>query len=320
VAQVFNLCGAGLASQPHFLESLSWRNPGSLPKTFPIIPHVSFHLHENPVLTQKYINGIEKLMIKNHLFWGLAVFITALIFATPALAAPPQGSQENGEKFFTAGLAALKDGDGAQAAAQFTKALEVDPDWVEAYVNRGQAYVFQGDWDKAIKDFDQALNLDPETFEALYNRGRVYTKMGQPGKAIADYTTALKLKKNDWQIYYNRGNAYLDAEKYPDALKDFNQALKLDPKNPGIIHNRGLAELALGQADKALEDFGQALTIDPKFALAQYNRGRALEKLGRFAEARGAYRTFLQEANPTQDKPLLEKALKRLQELKGKGS
>jgi tetratricopeptide (TPR) repeat protein len=313
----FQPVGAGLASQQQLTEKFVLANSKLFSlKLSQLSPQVSFHLHENPVLTQKYLKGIEKLMIKHRLFWGLAVFMAALVFTTVALAAPPQ---ENGEKYFTAGLAALKNGDGVQAAAQFTKALEVDPDWVEAYVNRGQAYVFQGEWDKAIKDFDQALKLDPETFEALYNRGRVYTKMGHPDKAVADYTVALKLKKDDWQVYYNRGNAYLDAEKYQEALKDYNQALKLDPKNPGIIHNRGLAELALGQASQALEDFGQALTIDPKFALAQYNRGRALEKLGRFAEARGAYRTFLQEANPTQDKPLLEKALERLKELKEKG-
>ena len=119
-------------------------------------------------------------------------------------------------------------------------------------------------------------------------------------------------------MYYNRGNAYLDLEKFKEALADYEKALKLDPKNPGIIHNRGLAHLGLGQADLALEDFNQALVLAPKFALAQYNRGRALEQLGRLPEARGAYRTFLQEASPTQDKPLLEKTLERLKQMKEK--
>ena len=177
----------------------------------------------------------------------------------------------------------------------------------------------QGQLDQALKDFNQALGLDPDSFEALYNRGRVYTMQGKPEKAVADYTAALKLKNDDWQVYYNRGNAYLDQEKFKEALAGLRQGPEAGPEEPSeVIHNRGLAHLGLGQAALALEDFNQTLVLDPKFARAQYNRGRALEQLGRLPEARGAYRTFLQEATPSLDKPLLERTLERLKQMKEK--
>ena len=108
-------------------------------------------------------------------------------------------------------------------------------------------------------------------------------------------------------------------EKFKEALADYDKALKLDPKNPRkSFTTGGWPASAWEQAAQALEDFNQTLVLDPKFARAQYNRGRALEQLGRLPEARGAYRTFLQEATPSQDKPLLERTLERLKQMKEK--
>ncbi len=183
-------------------------------------------------------------MIKHGVLRCGAILLFCLALTALAQPAP---AQEVGEKEFKDGVAALEAGDGAQAAALFTKAIELNPDWVEAYVNRGQAFVLQGQLDQALKDFTQALGLDPDSFEALYNRGRVYTMQGKPEKAVADYTAALKLKNDDWQVYYNRGNAYLDQEKFKEALADYDKALKLDPKNPQVVYNRGLARLGLGR-------------------------------------------------------------------------
>ncbi len=122
-------------------------------------------------------------MIKQDVLRFAAIVLFCLALTTLAQSAPTQESPEAAEKNFKDGITALEAGDGAQAVALFTKAIELNPDWAEAYVNRGQVYTITG----------ARLQLG-SPFEALYNRGRVHTKQGKSDQAVADYTAALKPK------------------------------------------------------------------------------------------------------------------------------
>jgi tetratricopeptide (TPR) repeat protein len=51
-------------------------------------------------------------------------------------------------------------GDNDRAIANFDKAFEVDPKFVQAYGDRDLAYEKKGDHDRAIADFDKAISLD----------------------------------------------------------------------------------------------------------------------------------------------------------------
>ena len=115
-------------------------------------------------------------MIQSRTLCLPAVLMAALLWSGVATL---HASQETAQQHFSQGVSALQAGKGTEAAAQFSEALKINPDWTEAYINRGQAYVLQGKADQALKDFDKALAMAPEAYEALYNRGRVYTMLGK---------------------------------------------------------------------------------------------------------------------------------------------
>jgi tetratricopeptide (TPR) repeat protein len=50
-----------------------------------------------------------------------------------------------------------------QAIADYTKAIELKPDYAQAYTNRGLENEKLGQRDKAIADYHQALSLAPDT-------------------------------------------------------------------------------------------------------------------------------------------------------------
>jgi tetratricopeptide (TPR) repeat protein len=69
----------------------------------------------------------------------------------------------------------------------------------------GQKYT---DPKKAIEYLNKAIKLQPDYAQAYYNRGNAYYGLGLYQRAIKDYAEAIRLKPNDIDAYYNRGNTY----------------------------------------------------------------------------------------------------------------
>jgi tetratricopeptide (TPR) repeat protein len=65
------------------------------------------------------------------------------------------------------GIDLIDYGDYNQAISEFTRAIELKPDYAEAYKGRGDTYYRQKEYDKAIADWEQAIKLDPSYEEEL---------------------------------------------------------------------------------------------------------------------------------------------------------
>src|SRR5208283_2227106 len=59
-------------------------------------------------------------------------------------------------------------GDWDGAIADYTKAIDLKPDFAIAYCSRGSAEAMKGEWDGAIADYTKALKLKPDLAEAYY--------------------------------------------------------------------------------------------------------------------------------------------------------
>lgn len=115
-----------------------------------------------------------------------------------------------------------------RAILDFTKAIDINPEYAEAYYNRGTAYSDQGLYDKAILDFTKAIEKNSEYAEAYYNRGNAYAEKGQYEQAITDYTGTIKITPGFAEAYYNRGNAFmLKSGDKVNACPDWKKACEL---------------------------------------------------------------------------------------------
>jgi len=63
-----------------------------------------------------------------------------------------------------------KQDDLPKAIADYTRAIRLDPKYVDAYANRGYAYYMQKDYERALADFDKILELDPSNARAKKSR------------------------------------------------------------------------------------------------------------------------------------------------------
>ncbi|CCI14065.1 Tetratricopeptide repeat protein [Microcystis aeruginosa PCC 9806] len=98
------------------------------------------------------------------------------------------------------------------ALAQFTRAIELDPDYTEAYLGRGMIYTIREQWRPAFQDLNTAIRLNPRAAYADHFRGIVHLAFNQRQNAIADITTAAEL-------FRQQGN----TEMYNSAIEALRQ-------------------------------------------------------------------------------------------------
>lgn len=118
------------------------------------------------------------------------------------------------------------------ALTDFNQAIELRPDYAEAYANRGRLYVDRESYHEAITDFDKAIELSPKLTQAFGNRGLAYQNLGDDENATRDYTKAIELGY-DSQSLWNRGMLRYALGCFNLAYEDFSEILKrADPNDP----------------------------------------------------------------------------------------
>ncbi len=127
-----------------------------------------------------------------------------------------------------------------------------------AYFGRAIAYDKQGDPDRAIADYSEAIEIAPQSVQAYRCRAIDYAKKGETDKAIADLSEAIRLDPRDARMFINRGIIYSGKRDYNKAVADYTAAIRLDPKCADSYYSRGAAYAKKGESDKAAKDFDEA--------------------------------------------------------------
>ncbi len=196
-----------------------------------------------------------------------------------------------------------------QAVRDFNHALEINPDYVDALVNRGGANVLQNKYNDALKDLNHALDLEKKHAEIYNLRGEIYLLSKMFDQATKDFTAAIILNPMYSDAYLNRARAYAEKGMKEEAELDYNQAIKAAPdKFSGFIDldsseslfdednssskekaakyiQQGLEDLKAEKYYEAIESFTQAINLSSDDARGYINRGQAYVELDQPDEA-----------------------------------
>ena len=208
------------------------------------------------------------------------------------------------KSYFDLGKESLANREIDSAITNFSRAIELDPDDVDAYYLRGLTYSLEDEYDKAIADFEKVGQLDPnhtdvkEVHAAVYiARGGYYGLNRDFDRALADFETAIELDPDNTdvriapaRVHVTRGISNYDEGDYGEAIADFDSAIAnferiigLDPDNAdtrilfasayfmrGIAnYEEGFSDEMFADLDRALENFERALELDPNKAEAK---------------------------------------------------
>lgn len=148
------------------------------------------------------------------------------------------------------------------------------------YNNRGMFELAAGDRGAAGEDFSRALELNPNYHFALTNRGKAALDAGDTTAAIADFDRSLRIEPNQPGVYGFRGNAKLYAGDLRGALADQTEAVRKAPTNPIAHSDLGFVLFFAGQYPQALQQFDAALRLAPSFRHLHPWRLEALRETG----------------------------------------
>jgi tetratricopeptide (TPR) repeat protein len=240
--------------------------------------------------------------------------------APPAPGAAPAGDEPKDAAGYArrgAAFAARREYD--RAVADFSKAMELDPNDARYPFDRAGARLASREPLLAMSDLDLALKLKPDFTMALYERGQLKLRSrDQPG-ATADFDVAVKAdpalrlevarsyQAADFpELAIAQLDAWIEAnprdERLATALSDrcrqrmllgrdldkaqsdCERAVRLRPSTPQLMDSRGWVRLRLGQYLPAIADFDAVLKLEPKTVWSLYGRGLAELKAGKTQE------------------------------------
>ena len=170
------------------------------------------------------------------------------------------------------------------AIESYTRAIELSPNYAQAYVQRGLAKRARGDLAGSIEDYEKAASIDPKSIvgnrfmaQAYSNRGYIELNALNVDRAIEDFTKAINIDSNAAEHFYRRGYARLVKEDLTEALNDLNKALSIvgqDNFSKVLIYaSRGMVKLLQGKHIEAQMDFDECVKLkDERFDLGRHLR------------------------------------------------
>ena len=166
------------------------------------------------------------------------------------------------------------------AAAAFTSAVQISPDYAQAWGALGQVEAIYPAYGlgsirettpRALESAQRALALNPDTASAYVAQGIAYANQWQWAKADAAFARAMALAPSDAETATQYGQILGVMGHQEQALVEIERAQKLDPLMPINGSARGIILYTLHRNDEAWAQFQRNTAEFPDFAIGQGN-------------------------------------------------
>lgn len=125
--------------------------------------------------------------------YGISTQPDAQCFTSHTPTTTPPQKLKTAKDFLQQGDYEYEKGACDRAVQNYTKAINLNPKYAEAYNNRGYTYMRIRNFENALYDLNKAIEIRPDYVNALKNRGDIYNYYYSIDyqKALADYDSAL---------------------------------------------------------------------------------------------------------------------------------
>ena len=162
------------------------------------------------------------------------------------------------------GALELQAGNLAQSIAYFGKSLSLNSNQPILHYNYAMALQKSKRYEDALATLKDAIALNPDFAQAYNNRGAIFNELQNHVQALASYDRAIQLNSDYAEAYNNRGITLSELERHDEALADYERAIALNPDYAEAYSNRGITLSGIRRYDEALADYDRAIQLNPE--------------------------------------------------------
>jgi TolB-like protein/Tfp pilus assembly protein PilF len=174
----------------------------------------------------------------------------------------------------------------SKAKESARRALALDDTLAEPHA--ALAYVktfYDWDWPGAEREFTRAIELNPNYATAHHWYGLYLDAVGRPDEGIAEVRRAQEADPLSLTISTTAGAAFFMARRYDQAVEQLHKTLEMDPNFPGAHLWLGLVHEQMGRGEEAIAELQKAASLSGGEPAELGLRGHAYASAGRRAEA-----------------------------------
>ncbi len=155
------------------------------------------------------------------------------------------------ERWNDYGIGLLREGDLKGAQQAFRKVVEIEPNYVDGWVNLARAYLREGNLEEAEKALNEAEKVKPGFHKTYYFRGLLHKARGEYEKALMDLKAASQQYPKDRVVLNQIGRVYYLNAQPAQAIPYFKKVLAIDPEDLMAHYNLMLCYRATGDHEKS---------------------------------------------------------------------
>lgn len=199
----------------------------------------------------------------------------------------------------------------------FNKAISLNPNYAEAYLERGYVYHFMDLYQEALRDLNKAIELNRQLVGAYKWRAGTYAKLGNYDQMMKDYDQAMAITPKDIYLYLFRawdcqrkefGVAGLDQ-----AVKDYTKLIEIEPLAAHYYSSRASVYKQKADYELAIRDYNKIIELQPKTWSHYKSRGELFAELKKYQQALDDYTTAINSSTQKSNNELTDLYLARVE-------
>lgn len=226
------------------------------------------------------------------------MFISLLLLIVPSAV----GAQQipKAEHDYELGLTLKSEQRYREAVQEFKKAVEINPEFADAYYHLGLSYLKVGEPAEAIRYLLRLNQLEPGNLDAAIAAGKIYSRLGYFNDALALFLRTLQKRRDLPPMFDENEGARSVGEVYPKGNANAAE----------VSYYLGVLEVKAAHYRPAITDLRKAISVEHELGTPYCYLGEAYEHLGDLSQAEEALRRCLLR------NPNFRSALQTIQEMK----
>ena len=229
-----------------------------------------------------------------------------------AFSAVLESEPDNADVYNNMAVAYSCDSNIEQAEVYFTKAIELDPQLAQAYINLSDLYYKKGDLASAVGTLQKGSYELENNLTIAHLLARVYIDDQRWEDAIFELEKVLDGEPENYDAYYDLGHVMFELGDYESAISNFENVTEYRQDSELLYYALAQAYEANNEIDKAISNYLKSIAVNDKFSLAYKKVAVLFMARNDFEDALEYFAEYINFEIPQEEKNNVTKLIERI--------